>query len=51
MYLFTCTHPRSTLNSGSNSYSNSYGRSHGRSQTKNTIRLSTLPNGKDDESS
>ncbi|RBR22327.1 uncharacterized protein FIESC28_04521 [Fusarium coffeatum] len=51
MYLFTCTHPRSTINSGSNSYSHSYGRSHGRSQTKNTIRLSTLPNGKDDESS
>ncbi|ESU11764.1 hypothetical protein FGSG_05754 [Fusarium graminearum PH-1] len=51
IFLFTCTNPRSTINSGSNSYGHSYGRSHGRSQTKNTIRLSTLPNNKDNDES
>ncbi|KAF4970074.1 hypothetical protein FSARC_2820 [Fusarium sarcochroum] len=47
LYLFTCTNPSSTIGSGSNSYGPSYGRS----QTKNTIRLSTLPNGKDNDES
>ncbi|PNP61282.1 hypothetical protein FNYG_13968 [Fusarium nygamai] len=47
LYLFTCTNPTSTIGSGSNSYGPSYGRS----QTKNTIRLSTLPNNKDNDES
>jgi hypothetical protein len=47
LYLFTCTNPSSTVGSGSNSYGPRYGRS----QTKNTIRLSTLPNGKDNDES
>ncbi|WZH42151.1 hypothetical protein QYS62_003141 [Fusarium acuminatum] len=47
LYLFTCTNPSSTVGSGSNSYGPSYGRS----QTKNTIRLSTLPNSKDNDES
>ncbi|KAF5689044.1 putative phenylacetyl ligase [Fusarium denticulatum] len=51
LYLFTCTNPTSTIGSGSMSYGRSYGRSHGRSQTKNTIRLSTLPNNKDNDES
>ncbi|XEV01417.1 hypothetical protein FSHL1_011303 [Fusarium sambucinum] len=51
VYIFTCTNPRSAINSSANSYGHSYGRSHGRSQTKNTIRLSTMPNNKDNDES
>ncbi|KAJ4175541.1 hypothetical protein NW759_017451 [Fusarium solani] len=47
IYLFTCTHPISSIGSGSNSY----GQAYGRSQTKKSIRLSTLPKGNEDESS
>ncbi|KAM5347620.1 hypothetical protein ACJ41O_007444 [Fusarium nematophilum] len=48
LFLFTCTHPASTIGSGSNSY----GQSFGRSQTKKSIRLSTLPKSAEpDESS
>ncbi|KAJ4179021.1 hypothetical protein NW755_012759 [Fusarium falciforme] len=47
IYLFTCTHPISSIGSESNSY----GQAYGRSQTKKSIRLSTLPKGNEDESS
>ncbi|KAL2691298.1 hypothetical protein Neosp_001679 [[Neocosmospora] mangrovei] len=47
IYLFTCTHPISSIGSGSNSY----GQAYGCSQTKKSIRLSTLPKGNEDESS
>ncbi|KIL93007.1 hypothetical protein FAVG1_04188 [Fusarium avenaceum] len=48
LYIFSCGNPSSQIGSGSNSYG---GPSYGRSQTKNTIRLSTLPNNKDNDES